>query len=311
MNRQISIIWKYYNLSINHRNIAICTICKSEISRGNPDDPSQFSTSPLFKHLQTKHPTEFEQVEKEKEQQVKEKSKTDLKTPKFKQESIIDICKNNTKWKIDTPEAIRVHKAIGLMIARDLQPYSIVEDAGFLNLIKTLEPRYEIPCRRYFRERVIPDIYEQVKTKIQRKISKAISISFTTDLWTSQHAIQSYLAFTAHWLDESFQRYSAVLNCKYMEGKHTAENIEAELKQIIDEWKIPVGKIHAIVRDNGRNIEKALRDAEFPAIPCFAHTLQLVVNDALTIQKEITEAISISKKIVGHFSHSSSKTDRY
>ena len=44
------------------------------------------------------------------------------------------------------------------MIALDLQPFSIVEDVGFVRLIQQLEPPYKLPSRRYITESVIPRI---------------------------------------------------------------------------------------------------------------------------------------------------------
>ena len=41
------------------------------------------------------------------------------------------------------------------MIVKDLQPFSIVEDAGFQGLMKHTFPQYNIPSRRYFVGNVI------------------------------------------------------------------------------------------------------------------------------------------------------------
>lgn len=47
-------------------------------------------------------------------------------------------------------KAKRITKAIAAFIAKDLRPYSVVENQGFRALLHTLEPRYTIPSRRYF-----------------------------------------------------------------------------------------------------------------------------------------------------------------
>ena len=39
--------------------------------------------------------------------------------------------------------------------------------------------------------------------------------------------------------------------------------------------------IHLILRDNALNMEEAMRDAVIPRYGCFAHNLQLVINDGV------------------------------
>ena len=49
------------------------------------------------------------------------------------------------------------------MIAADLQPFSVVEDIGF---IRHLCPDYQIPSRKYFKDQVVQHIYNNVKEKL-------------------------------------------------------------------------------------------------------------------------------------------------
>ena len=71
------------------------------------------------------------------------------------------------------------------MIALDNQPFSIVHDTGFERLINLLEPRYKIPSRRYFAEVAIPDLYKELKDKVQEFLQHQEYLSCTTDLWSS------------------------------------------------------------------------------------------------------------------------------
>ncbi|KAJ4929961.1 hypothetical protein JOQ06_018977, partial [Pogonophryne albipinna] len=51
-------------------------------------------------------------------------------------------------------------------IGLDQQPLSVVEDAGFRQLITTLDPRYILPGRKYFTDVCLPQLYQTVYTHI-------------------------------------------------------------------------------------------------------------------------------------------------
>ena len=51
----------------------------------------------------------------------------------------------------------------GGVIAKDMQPFSVVEDAGFRHMIKVVESRYNIPSRKHFSNTVITELYEQTR----------------------------------------------------------------------------------------------------------------------------------------------------
>ena len=45
--------------------------------------------------------------------------------------------------------------------------------------------------------------------------------------------------------------------------------------------------------------------ANLPSFGCFAHSLQLVVNDGLLFQRVVKDLLAVCRSIVGHFKHSS------
>ena len=49
---------------------------------------------------------------------------------------------------------------------------------------------------------------------------------------------------------------------------------------------------------------KAMKDAAYPDLGCFAHTLQLIIHDGVLTQRAVIDALAICRKIVGHFKHS-------
>ena len=81
-------------------------------------------------------------------------------------------------WDIKGSKAIRIHKKIMNMIAMDNQPYSIVEDQGFIELLAELEPRYVIPSTKYFNETMLLQSYGILKQKITKELSNASSLRY-------------------------------------------------------------------------------------------------------------------------------------
>ncbi len=73
---------------------------------------------------------------------------------------------------------------------------------------------------------------------------------------------------------------------------------------MLDGWKIPIAKVHVILRDNASNMKKVMDDLGVPSLGCVVHSLQLVVNEGLLSQRSVSDAIASARKIVGHFKHS-------
>ena len=73
---------------------------------------------------------------------------------------------------------------------------------------------------------------------------------------------------------------------------------------MLDNWKISKNRIHIVVADNASNMKKALREGNFEAQGCFAHTLQLVVSDGVLSQHAVIDTVAVCCSIVDHFKHS-------
>ena len=70
---------------------------------------------------------------------------------------------------------------------------------------------------------------------------------------------------------------------------------------MLERWGIKKEQLHLIVRDNASNMVKAMRDAGYPDLGCFAHTLQLIVHDGVLSQRSVIGILAICCRIVGHF----------
>ncbi|KAG8226166.1 hypothetical protein J437_LFUL007403 [Ladona fulva] len=181
----------------------------------------------------------------------------------------------------------KINNLILNMIIMDLQPFSIVEDEGFKNLVTGIDPSYQLPSRAMLTRTLLPQKYESTVEALKMHLSRAESITLTTDGWTST-AKEAYLAITAHFISEKWETFSALLDCFRLDGRHTAEKLSSEIKRISNYWEIE-DKIYAVVTDNAPNITSAVRVTGWAHLPCFAHTINLVVQNGLsTIKHDIS-----------------------
>ena len=121
-------------------------------------------------------------------------------------------------------------------MALDNQPFSVVEDQGFIELVAQLEPRYLIPSRTYFSETMLPKVYNELKATVMKELAAAHHVLFTTDIWTNSHSNNSFLSMTAHWVTDSFTSKQCVLHCNHFPGNHLSINIAANFKTLLLNW---------------------------------------------------------------------------
>ena len=96
-----------------------------------------------------------------------------------------------------------------------------------------------------------------------------------------------------------------MLNASRIEGSHTGAYIADKIKVLLESWSISTDQVHVILRDNGSNMVRTMKDANLPDLGCFAHTLQLVVHDSVLSQRVVIDILATCRSIVGHFKHSS------
>ena len=142
------------------------------------------------------------------------------------------------------------------MIALDNQPFTAVEDEGFVDLMAHMQPKYCLPPRRYFSETMLPQMYDESKDKALQLIKNAESLAFTSDLWTSSASNESYVSLSAHWIDDNFIRRSLVLNAnaKHFPLSHTGHNICQMFEDMFDDRQIAESRRHCLVRDGATNM---------------------------------------------------------
>lgn len=143
---------------------------------------------------------------------------------------------------------------------------------------------------------------------MKAQLDDAVDITITTDIWTSRKT-EGYLTLTAHFLSSSWDLRSVVLNTVRIRDSHTGENIASEIRSVLEHWGI-VSKVSTLVTDNAANMISASRVLQLRHVPCFAHSLNLVVKDSLKADKETIPMIAKVKSLVSYFHHSVKAADK-
>ena len=184
-------------------------------------------------------------------------------------------------------------------IVKNYLPFQIVESSDFQKFLYKLNSTYKMPTRKTVSSTLLPQLYATIKERVKEEIKSTDSVCITTDGWSSR-ANESYLSVTAHYLDNKLELKSSLLECFKYDEKHTANNLAEELHRVLQEWEID-RKIVGVVTDNAPNIVAAVRLTGWKHIPCFAHTLNLIVQQGLQSVKELLIKV---KSIVEFFRRS-------
>ena len=91
---------------------------------------------------------------------------------------------------------------------------------------------------------------------------------------------------TSHFITGDWKLQSAVLETFEFNTDHTASNIAANLKRVANDWGIDE-KVVCVVTDNASNMTAAIAQTGWRHLPCFAHTLNLVVQESIKSDDEL------------------------
>lgn len=205
-------------------------------------------------------------------------SSTSLHPPPNKVQRMVS---SYLKKPLKSNERNKIDKCLLNMITKDLQPFSIVEDEGFKEFTRALNPSYDLPSRKTLSDRLLQSEYD-VKLASTKEVvmNNCDTICLTVDCWTSR-TMTAYIAITGHFIHrENLEFNSFLLQCSALEGSHTGLNIAQELKRIADEWSL-TNKVNFIVTDNASNMLSAANILGWEHFGCYVHKLNLIVQEGL------------------------------
>ncbi|KAL3992499.1 P2X purinoceptor 3 [Sarotherodon galilaeus] len=134
-----------------------------------------------------------------------------------------------------------VDKLVINFICEGLQPFAVVEQPSFKELVTTLQPQAKVISRPTVRARIC-EAADHMKMTLVAALDKVKFVATITDCCSAHQ--KSYLGVTCHWIEEELR------------GSHTFDMLAGALEDIHCQYKIR-GKDVRTTTDSGSNFVKA------------------------------------------------------
>ncbi|KAM9824533.1 zinc finger BED domain-containing protein 4 [Neosynchiropus ocellatus] len=313
-HKKTSKLWNHFSISPDDPTKVVCLHCNRTISRGKKT--TNLGTSCLLRHMQRFHGQILDS---------KGSISGDVRSAEIcvKQElmetSIYQPEETHDRFDENHPAAKKITKLIAEMLALDLQPSSLVENAGLNRLLEYLQPQYSLPSSSYFTSTAIPEMYERVKEVLLTHLKEAEAgvVHFTTSIWISSQT-REYLTLTAHWASyESSIRpqgqdchCSALLSVSQIDCDNDMQDIPKQLEYLWNSWITSSGLKRGFTVTDNNTISNTLEDHGHDTMQCFGHTIDLIVSEAIKSQRMVQSLLSIARKLCERVHRSASAKEK-
>lgn len=274
-----SVIWRWFGFKVSdeQQHHVICRECNKQVTaRGG-------STTNLFHHLKQWHKLQYEESLKLRAAEATAAShRQPEKAPAPKQSSLQTSFSRNVPYEKKSVKWCTITKAVSYHIAKDMVPVATVEQFGFQKLLKTMDPRYELPSRNYFAREALPQMYTEIRQSLADRLANVTHFALTSDMWSSR-TCEPYMSVTVHFIQD-WEMKTACLQTSYFPQDHTGEHIAEALQDAIASWKLQEKYLVAITTDSGSNIVKAVELNEWLRMQCFGHRLHLAIGECSVVR---------------------------
>lgn len=208
--RKHSDVWLHFIEDGDKR--AKCKYCKTSLSVAGG------SHGNLARHLKAKHPLNDFVMERQATTTANitdENSVSIVEQPSTSAQIRTQPQQNITQY-LRRPPPVRkveqIDKQVLKMVAKGHHALRIVEEPEFKTLIEMVShcPGYSLPTRKTLSNNILPRIHCEILSSIKIKLQSATAVCLTTDGWTSK-TNASYLAITAHYIDENTELQSHLI----------------------------------------------------------------------------------------------------
>lgn len=199
---------------------------------------------------------------------------------------------------------------IARMIILHGYPLAMVEHVGFKVFVKNLQPLFELVSF----DRVEADcmeIYMKEKQKVNEVLDKLPGkISLSAEMWAALDDAE-FLCLTAHYIDESWQLQTKILNFIMVDPSQTEDMHSEVIMTCLMDWDID-RKLFSMNFDtcsDNDNIVFRIRDrlsqnrflycnGQLFDVRCAINVINLMIQDALEALREVTQKIRESIRYI-------------
>ena len=322
MSKKRSPLWNYFKEDEADKTNAICKVgeCKKVISRGKTGtEKSRLSNTGMRGHLKSCHKSEYDELlAKEKEIEAVNIStevaeadadetenlgaqifnlKSHKKRSTFFQQDLRDMVQAKQCYDVNDPRAKEKHRGILMMIVTDLQPFSIVNDPGFLHFSKLMDPRFTVASDIYYR-RLLEKCFKKGMESVQKKLKddEPASVSLQLDGWSAHK--HGYMGLLINYITKDWRRAKLCLVCTPFDVSHSGLNVARWLESECDKWGV-TEDVGVVTTDTAANMLKMMEylPIHFLHGGCLNHIIQLVIKDELLEKPSIKVLVKTCRHI--------------
>ena len=261
MPPKVSPIWEYFEEKTNDPSVVTCKIvgCKKpSVSRGKTGTArSNLTNTSMTTHLATHHPSKSKEFRDTRQKSIAVKRKYEeehveelessaplfnlrvqSQRQTFLQQSTISSWvggghtsvgqTGGSTYDIHDQRAKEKHKGILMMVVMDLQPWSFVNDPGFVYCAYQLDPHYKIASTTFYRGLLDKSYHKSVK-KVEEKIAIDNPEFVACQLYAWSSYRHGYMGMLISYLTKGWKRVSLCLACSPFDGHHTGEWLDSKL----------------------------------------------------------------------------------
>ena len=309
MRGKSSPIWNFYDVAVDDASFAFCSKCKVKISRGSRKSKNM-TTSNLKTHLAKAHGDLYKSyldLDKENNEKKRKADEDDDETGPFSlrnkerktnflQQAIPEVMKlSGQEWKFNDPRNMKCHKSVLKMMIFDLRPFNEVNKPGFLQMVKTLQPKFNPGSDKYYRD-LMQKTYIGCKEKMKQNLVNAnpLNVALVLDGWSEFH--NGYIGVNIHFITNGWERKIYNIGCVPLNTSHTGDAMAEVTENLAQEWNV-LDKISFMVRDSAANMVRMGNLVTWEHGDCTNHTIQLVINDELFGMASVENLVEKCRKV--------------